>query len=117
MTVIEEQSVRIGDFLREKLVTDTVLHEVIGMTARTITVRRTKDAIGEDGHALHMGDYPSVYTAQISDPDGVTQTLRLRKDGTYRIGESAGVRPLQKIAPKRFPDGNEYPWEYTDYSF
>jgi len=63
----------------EMLVTDTVCYDIIKQTAQTITLRRCY--AGEKTH----GEFPVIYKAVVSDPSGETKTLRLRKDGSFRL--------------------------------
>lgn len=98
-------------FVRSVLHTDTVVYEIVARTARTLKLRRTKDIPGarwadlaadEGAHGLR----PAFYGQQ-PDPDAPTVTVRLRKDGTYRVDSWSALRP----APER--DG--VPARYTDW--
>ena len=86
-----------GDFLSEPLVTDTLVYEIIKVTAKTVTVRPTMSGgpIHEDercdkgAHGLAV-----VWEEQVANPDAETRTLRVRKDGTIRAGSYVGARPF-----------------------
>jgi hypothetical protein len=96
-------------FVTETLVTDTVTYEIIGRTAKTITIRTTIS--GDVVKSQDPGSgYPQVWCEAISDPEGATYTLRLRKDGTYRRATWANA-----LRPAAVIDGK--PVSYTDYSF
>jgi hypothetical protein len=90
-------------FMTETLVTDTLCYEVIAETAKTLTIRSMArgEQVYTDGAPL-----PVIGLRAISDPNGDTKVVRLRKDGTYR--KAQGYNPL------RF---TETPIFYTDYKF
>ena len=73
-----DHPVQVGHFVQEILVTDTRVFEVIKVTAKTITIRDTRP--GEKLSNENM----IVLTEALSDPNGTTRTLKLRKDGTFR---------------------------------
>lgn len=75
--------VQVGHFVQEILVTDTRVFEVIKVTAKTITIRDTRR--GENLSTENM----IVLTEALSNPDGATRTLKLRKDGTFRTRNGA----------------------------
>ena len=79
-------------FFNETLVTDTRSYEVVGRTAKTIRVRacRETDIVLQRG----SGPYPVVVTMQRPDPRATVQTLRLRKDGTYRFAQGRTLLPV-----------------------
>ena len=89
--------VKAGDFLSESLVTDTLVWEVVKVTAKTVTVRPTMSggAVYDDArcdkgaHGLSV-----VWEEQVTNPEAETRTLRVRKDGSVRLGSHAGARPL-----------------------
>ena len=89
--------VKAGDFLSESLVTDTLVYQVVKVTKATVTIRRTRggeqitedDACDKGAHGLSV-----VWTEQVPNPDAETRTLRVRKDGSVRMGSHAGARPL-----------------------
>jgi hypothetical protein len=80
----------------EMLVTDTICYEVVSKTAKTITVRRMKqgEVVSTTG-----GHCPVVHREAVSNPFGETKTVRLRKDGTYRMGNGYNALRLQQEAP------------------
>jgi hypothetical protein len=84
----------------ELLVSDTIVYEIIGQTAKTIKLRRCAqgDKVG--------GEFPVVYKAAVNNPHGETFTLRLRKDGTYRRGSWANAMVFTNTPAFR-----------TDYAF
>jgi hypothetical protein len=96
----------VGDFVQEVLVTDTLVYEVTATTAKTMTVRRTRDTGTVASENRDGNPYPVVYTGQEPDPGGYTRLVRLRKDGTYRVG-SRPLRPAWRV------DGQVV--RYTDY--
>ena len=89
-------------FAVELLVTDTICWEVIDSTAKTLTLR----AMRRGEVASTTGGYlPIVHHYAVSDRWGVVVTVRLRKDGTYRVSGN----PLHLTdTPPKFR---------TDYSF
>lgn len=99
-----------GDFLKETLVTDTVIWEVTSRTAKTVTLRKTKQVEGVKNNPFPM----AVEFAVESNPKAETITRRIRKDGSLRIYDWS--RPLWKSVPKQFAEGS-YHYEYVDYSF
>lgn len=89
--------VKVGDFLSESLVTDTLVWEVVKVTAKTITVRPTLS--GEKVHKDERCDEGAyglsvVWQEQVSNPDAEPRTLRLRKDQTIRAGSHVGASPF-----------------------
>lgn len=66
------------------LVTDTVCYDVIKQTAKTITLRRCLQ-----GEKVR-GEFPVIYSEAVSDPTSETTTLRLRKDGSFRLYNGGG---------------------------
>lgn len=107
--------VKVGDFLAESLVTDTLVWEVIKITAKTVTVRATTgtgvvhkdEACDTTPNGLGV-----VWEEQAGNPDFITKTLRVRKDGSIRNGDHAGVRPLR---PATMVNGQ--PCRRIDYRF
>lgn len=114
-TPLTPDTAQVGMFVDARLVTDTEVWEIIAKTAKTITIRDCHQLIGSDGHPLMAGTWPHVEYAITSNPDGFVQTLRFRKDGTFRLARWA--RPLYPAHLQEFPDGNRYPTEYRDWSF
>ena len=86
--------VRVGDFLSEPLVTDTIVWEVVKITPKTLTVRST--TVGGTVHNDHRdgNPFPVNYAAALTDPHGRTKTLRVRGDGTVRMGSHRGARAM-----------------------
>lgn len=93
----ETADVQVGDFLSESLVTDTIVYEVIKVTAKSVTLRSTIAGakVHEDKHC-DKGAYglSVVWQERVSNENGYTLTLRLRKDGSLRSGSHAGAFPL-----------------------
>lgn len=93
--------IAVGDFMSETLVTDSVVYEVVKITAKTVTLRTTSrgekfqedTACDKGGHGLSV-----VWEEQVSNPEGATYSLRVRKDGSIRMGSHAGSRPLYPSA-------------------
>lgn len=89
--------VKVGDFLSESLVTDTLVYEVVKVTAKTVTVRPTMSGgpVHEDEHCDKGAHGLSVvWEEQVTKPEAETRTLRVRKDGTVRAGSHVGARPF-----------------------
>ena len=105
--------IAVGDYLSESLVTDTIIWEVVKVTAKTVTIRTTQDAgeITEDTR-VDKAPMPVLWEARKANPAGRTQTLRVRKDGSVRLGDHAGSRPLY---PARMINGK--PVRRVDYRF
>lgn len=90
------------------MVTDTQAYDVIGSTAKTITVRKRRQTDrNRRDMMVDQGPLPVVWTETESDPTAEPKRLRLRKDGTYRIADWA--------YPLHFK--NDPPEERTDYRF
>lgn len=108
-------TVQAGDHLSQVLVTDTIVWEVVKVTKSTVTIRRTKstETVHQDtrcdtgAHGLGV-----VWVEQESDPTAATKTLRVRKDGTVRIGSHIGAHPLR---PAQQIEGR--PVARTDHRF
>lgn len=96
----------VGDFVAYTMVTDTRVFEVVATTAKTVTIRPTKDGevLKTDG-----ASYPTVRREALSAPEYDTETVRLRKDGTYRVHGSAPLRQAERVGGK--------PVTKTDYSY
>lgn len=106
-TKSQNHPVELGHFVQEVLVTDSVVYEIIKVTDKSITLRTTKD-----GRTMSKDDPMVVLTECVSDEDGRTFTLRLRKNGTFRRGNHARAG---QITMARTFDG--VPVRKTDYSF
>lgn len=94
-------------YVAQTLVTDTMVWEIIGRTPKGLKLRSTRSGgtVETDGNSP-----PVVWTEQLSDPDGLVKSVRLRQDGTYRTGQ--GANPLH---PCRMIDGK--PVSRTDYKW
>ena len=101
---------KVGDFVSETLVTDTRTYEVVATTAKTIKVRTTSQGDVVKSESRDGNPWPLTWTEVVSDPNGRVFTLRLRKDGTYRMGDGAN-----RLRPATVVDGK--PTSYTDYRF
>ena len=107
--------VKAGDFLSESLVTDTLVYEVVKVTAKTVTVRRMMSGgpVHEDtrcdkgAHGLSV-----VWEEQVTKPEAETRTLRVRKDGTIRAGSHVGASPFYQTTKV-----NGVPVRRVDYRF
>jgi hypothetical protein len=97
-----ETATTTNKFAVELLFTDTICWEVVASTAKTLTLREMMKGamVSTSG-----GSCPIVRTEALPNPHGRIATVRLRKDGTYRI---RGGHIL------RFTDT---PVFRTDYSF
>lgn len=94
-------------FLSELLWTDTIVWEIVKRTVKTITVRSTMTGEVLSRENRDGNPYPCVFSEALSDPEGIVHVLRLRQDGTYRMGASGKpMRPAQMIdgKPVRFAD-------------
>ena len=97
-------------FVGEILVTDTIVYEIIARTTKTITVRRTKDGASKPERDLRVDGGtdpqcpPVMWTEQVPDENGNVSVLRLRKDGTYRMGRSSNPLFAIEGTPKRRTD-------------
>lgn len=99
---------QVGDFITETLVHDTCTHEVIGKTPKTIRIREAMRGEIVRSENRDGNPYPCVWHEAVSNPNGKVRTLRLRKDGTYRVADWANpMRPAVVISGK--------PISYTDY--
>lgn len=95
-------------FVSELLVTDTIVYEVVGRTAKTVKLRTTRRGEVLKRENRDGNPYPCTWTEELPDPDARVRTCRLRKDGTYRMHYSGNpIRPATMI------DGK--PASYTDY--
>ena len=105
-----------GMFITQDLCSDTMIWEVIKATAKTITVRRTKD-----GEVVHREDrdgsgWPQVYTEVLPDPDGTVRTLRERKGPRGKGGHYSFDRDGRRgTYPAREIDGR--PVSLIDYRY
>lgn len=89
--------IAVGDYLSESLVTDTLVYEVVKVTAKTVTVRRmrsdgpahTDEQCDKGAHGLSV-----MWEEQVANPHAETRTMRVRKDGTIRSGSHAGASPF-----------------------
>lgn len=98
-------------YLESLLFTDTVVYQVMGRTAKTLTLRDTREGDVAKSENRDGNPYPVVWTYAEDFPESErTFTVRLRKDGTYRIADWA--HPLQ---PARMIDGR--PVAFTDYRY
>lgn len=97
------------------LVTDTMVYEIVGRTACTLKLRRTRDGEGVTRDTKVDGgtdpDCPPVlWREQVPDELARAQVVRLRKDGTYRMHRSGNpLAPCCEI--------NGKPARRTDYRF
>lgn len=94
--------VKVGDFLSQALVTDTLVYEVIKATAKTITLRECKR--GELVHKEYSGgDFPISFTQALPDPDGEVivckeRKLRSGKGGHYTTDRSSSRPNWLRVA-------------------
>lgn len=90
-----------------RLYTDTVSFDIIAATDKTITVRRRRktdtppELVGDEGgYGLRAGIHETE-----SAPSNDLKVYRMRKDGSFRLGDTYGY----------FHFTNDSPTEYTDY--
>lgn len=102
-----------GDFLACQLVTDTSVYEVVKVTAKTVTLRDTRqtDERFEDDR-VDNGQFPVIYTAVEGDPEGSTLRVGLSKDGRLKVGNWA--RAGHYYVPMRI---NGHAVQRTDFRF
>lgn len=99
-----------GMFLTERLVTDTVVWEVVATTAKTVTLRKTNRVKGVENSPSPWAVEYAVEPAPGSEP----VVRKVRKDGTIRMADWA--RPLHVAKPKQFQEGLYY-YEFVDWSY
>lgn len=105
-----------GMFITEDLFSDTLIWEVIKVTAKTITARRCKT-----GEIVHREDrnnngWPQVYKEALPDEDGTVKTLRERKGPRGKGGHYSFDRDGRRgTYPAREIDGR--PVKLTDYRY
>lgn len=108
--------ISVGDYLAESLVTDTRIYEVVGVTPKGIRLRTTQDmpevTPEEDTRVDQVPGLPVLNIAVCPDPNGKVYLLRVRKDGSVRMGSHAGAHPLR---PARMING--MPVRRIDYRF
>lgn len=105
-----------GMFITEDLWSDTLIWEVIKVTAKTITVRRTKQ--GEIAH-IESADgcpWPKIWYVAEPDPNGHVRTLRERKGPNGKGGHySFDGHGRRGTYPAREIDGR--PVKLTDMRY
>lgn len=114
MTTPDAPAYEVGDFLSYTLVTDTVVLEVVGVSAsgNSITVRETADGEVLERDTSSGSPYPVVYIEAVPAPEVKPRTLRRRKNG--RFGVPMGSRPAF-VSPAPTRDGR--PVRRVDYRF
>lgn len=111
----EFAEVAVGDYLSESLVTDSIVWEVVKVTAKTVGLRRTAagDQITEDSRCDKGANGLSVvWEERVPAPGAEVKTYRVRKDGTVRAGDWAGARPFYPT-----PRVNGKPVQRRDWRF
>lgn len=93
-------------FVSETLVTDTVTYEIVGRTPKGLKLRgmRHGEMVKRE---MRGGPMPCDWDEAVSDSGGREFLVKLRKDGTYRIGGGRPLRPATMV--------NGKPTFYTDY--
>ena len=89
--------VQAGDFLSESLVTDTRAYQVVKVTKSTISIVPCQGTgrVIEDERCDKGANGLSVTWETVAPMEGSkARTLRVRKDGSVRMGSHAGARPL-----------------------
>lgn len=74
----ERTTVQVGDFISQKLYTDTCVWEVVKTTEKTITLRSTKLGQVIRKECVSGHPYPVVHFAVEPDPNGHVKVLRER---------------------------------------
>lgn len=82
--------VAVGDFVQYAMVTDTVILEVVGKTAKTLWLRGAQRGEVVRTDNIDGNPYPVQWVAAEPNPEGLTFKLRERKDGGFRIAETYG---------------------------
>lgn len=91
-----------------RLYTDTITFDVLDSTAKTVTVRRRRKADGPGTPDMRCdeGAYglrPMIFETE-SVPSGERKVYRMRKDGTFRLGNSYGVLRFTDTPPTEWVD-------------
>lgn len=105
-----------GMFITEDLYSDTLIWEVIKVTNKTITARRTRT--GELVHQEHTdgNPIPKAWHAVQSDPEGTVRTLRERKGPNGKGGHYSFDRDGRRgTYPAREINGHAV--KLTDYRY
>lgn len=110
----EHFTFKVGDFVEELLVTDTMVYEVTFVTesGNGILIKRTADSSHQwkDEKRTTPEGYGVVWIEQMSTPHTEERKLRRRLDGAFRIGRNSNP-----IRPCRRHEG--VPVSETDYRF
>lgn len=77
----EFHEVETGHFVQRLLPGSTIVYKVIRVTDKTITVQETTT-----GKTV-LNDNQIIYSEALTKTDGYTRNLRLRKNGTFRMGD------------------------------
>jgi len=91
-------------YLVETLYTDTVVWEIVDRTEKTLTIRSTRDGAVVSRDTSSGSPYPVVHIEALPDPNGRTRVVRLRKDGTYRVGGGSALRAVKNSVALRRVD-------------
>ena len=81
-----------GDYLREALVTDTIVYEVVKVTPKTVTLRETKktsEVYVDERCDTGANGLTVNWRACEPNPEGRTFTRRLNKNGKVMAGSHA----------------------------
>jgi hypothetical protein len=110
MELLSTTNAKTGNFVRQLLVTDTVIYEIVAVSpsGKTVTLRTTKQAV-ENGKPVVRSEtnpngspYPMSYIMQEADPLGRVFTSRVNSLGQF--GPFQG-KPLYNIeVPERRVD-------------
>lgn len=94
-------------YVTARLYTDTVSYDIVAATEKTVTVRRRRKSDAPLEFVGEAGGYGlrAAFHETESIKGAETKTYRLRKDGTFRLGDNYGI----------FRFSNEPPREYVDY--
>lgn len=89
----------VGEFVQFRMVTDTAVYEIVKVSpsGKSMTVRSCidGDTLDTDG-----GAYPIIEVEQRSNPNGREYTLRLRKNGTWKMNDYSTLTPANRIDGK-----------------
>ena len=102
--------VKVGDFVQYTLVTDTQVLEVVGITPNGIRLRYTTTGERMASDNVDGNPFPVVWREVLPCPGAMTQLVRRRKDGTYRVASWAN-----RLRPAELIDGK--PVKFTDYRY
>lgn len=115
MSLLTVQSLQIGDFISEKLVTDTRAWVVVKKTKKTVTVVpavRTGETFSPKVNGFHS----MVVWSAVGAPDSISLDSRVLVETKHGIRLNSWST-AHKTRLIEFEDGVARPAEYTDWSY